>query len=252
MTDAASTPTVKPLGLLARIIGVITAPKATFENVVAAPRPAGMLLLVALVIGLGTVAPQFTETGRQKMVDMQVKAAERIADLAGRPMPPEAYASIEARSRSVGWRMFGVINPLIGLPIWALFIAALYWAAFNIVMGGTATFKQVLAIVTHSQVIGALGMIAALPIYAMGAGAITMSGPFNLGALAPMLEEGSTLATFLGSISVFSLWGFIVTGIGLGVLYKRSGRNIAIGLILAYLLIAYGIISLFGSFLRAA
>ena len=27
-------------------------------------------------------------------------------------------------------------------------------------MGGTASFKQVLAIVTHSQVIGALGMLA--------------------------------------------------------------------------------------------
>ncbi len=62
-------------------------------------------------------------------------------------------------------------------------------------MGGMATFKQVLAIVTHSQVIGALGLVAALPIYILGSGAMTMSGPFNLGALAPMLEEGSTLAT---------------------------------------------------------
>jgi hypothetical protein len=251
MTEA-STQDVKPLGLLSRVIGVITAPKATFANVVAAPRPAGMLLLVALVIGLGTVAPQFTERGRLKMLDMQTKTAEKTAEMFGRPLPPEAYAQMEARSRSVGWRMVGVVSPLIGLPIWALFLAALYWGVFNALMGGTATFKQVLAIVTHSQVISALGLIAALPISIMGPGPITVTGPFNLGALVPMLDEGSRLASYLGSISAFGLWGFVVTGIGLGVLYKRSGRNIAIGLLVAYLLIAYGLSSLFGSIMRAA
>jgi hypothetical protein len=241
-----------PLGLLTRAIGIITSPKKTFENVVAAPRPAAMLLLVALVIGFGSVAPQFTENGRQKMLEMQIKGAEKGAELFGRPLPPEVYTQMEARSHSVGWRLVGVINPLIGLPIWALILAAIYWAVFNTVLGGMATFKQVLAIVTHSQVIGALGMLAALPIYIFGSASITMSGPFNLGALAPMLDEGSKLATFLGSVSFFGLWGVIVTGTGLGVLYKRNGRTIAIVLIVVYLAITYGMSSLFGSFLKTS
>jgi hypothetical protein len=148
--------------------------------------------------------------------------------------------------------MLGMINPLIGLPIWALLVAAIYWVAFNAIMGGTASYKQVLAIVTHSQVIGALGMLAALPIYLIGGGAMTFAGPYNLGALVPTLAAESKLATFLGSISVFNIWGLVVSAIGLAVLYKRNSRNIAIVLIVIYLLIMWGISSAFGSFLRAA
>jgi hypothetical protein len=50
MTETTTTSSTQPLSLIARIIGVITSPKATFENVVAIPKPAGVLLVVALVI----------------------------------------------------------------------------------------------------------------------------------------------------------------------------------------------------------
>jgi hypothetical protein len=244
MTDPSAPSSPAPLGLFARIIGVITSPKATFQNIVAAPRPAGVLFVVATVITIGSIAPQFTEKGRQAAVDMQVQTLERF----GQTVTPEMREQIEAGSRSVPRKAFGIVMAFIMLPIIALFFAAVYWAVFNTVMGGTATYKQVLAIVTHAQVIGALGVIVGLPIVLMS-GKVSAFGPFNLGALAPMLEPGSTLAIFLGSIGFFSLWSFIVSGIGLGVLYRRSGRNIAIALIIVYLLLMYGITSVFGSFM---
>jgi hypothetical protein len=251
MTETLSTPDVKPLGLLARMVGIITAPKATFENVVKAPRPAGVLFVVAAIIAIGTVAPQFTEKGRQAVYDVQVKTAEGVAARLGQPMTQEAYAALDARSRSVAWRMVGLVNPFLGLPIWCLLVAAVYWAAFNIVLGGTATFKQALAIVTHSQVIGALGMVAGVPIVLLS-GKMNPFGPFNLGALAPTLEAGSRLATFLGSVSIFGLWSMLVAGTGLGVLYRRSGLTIGIVLVVIYLLFMYGLSSLFGSFMGGA
>jgi hypothetical protein len=247
MTEVVSTPDVKPLGLGARIIGVITAPAATFADIVRVPRPAAVLFVVAAVIAIASVAPQFTETGRQAALDMQVKGMQRF----GVEVTPELYARMEESSHSVPRRLGSAAGAFIMLPIMALLFAAIYWVVFNTILGGLATYKQVLAIVTHSQVVGALGVLLGLPVQIMS-GKISMTGPFNLGALAPMLEEGSKLATFLGSISVFSLWGFIVTGIGLGVLYKRSGRNIAIGIIVVYLLIMFGVSSVFGSFLRAS
>jgi hypothetical protein len=246
MTDpVASAPA--PLGLMNRIIGVITSPKATFQNVVAAPRPAAVLFIVAAVIAVAAVAPQFTEKGRQAVLSVQVKSAESMAARFERPLTQDDYARMDARSRSVGWRMLGMISPFLGLPIWCLIIAAVYWAAFNIALGGAATFKQVLAVETHSQVIGALGAVASLPITMMSA-KVSMFGPFNLGALAPGLEAGSTLATFLSSVSVFGIWGSLVTGIGLGVLYRRNGTTIGIVLVVVYLLFMYVISSLFGSF----
>jgi len=216
MTDPASSTAPAPLPLLTRIIGVITSPKATFHNIVAVPRPVGVLFVVATIIGVGSIAPQFTEKGRVAALETQMQFMERI----GQPMTPEAQAAAEARSHSVPLRLIGLAGTYIFVPVMALVFAAIYWVAFNTVLGGTASFKQVLAVVTHSQVIGALGMLAALPI-SLSTGKMTPTGPFNLGALAPGLEPG-TLTAFLGSISVFSLWGLFVTAIGLGVLYKAE------------------------------
>jgi len=242
------TATAKPSSLISRIIGVITSPKATFENVVAAPRPVGVMFVVALVIAIVSVAPQFTESGRVKMVDMQMKVAERVSQALGRPLPPDTYADLEAKSHSVPRRLAGMLSPFFGLPIWALFLTALYWVAFNTVLGGTAAFKQVLAVVTHSQVISGLGALLGVPIMMM-TNSFSLSGPFNLGALMPGLDPDSQMAAFLGSISVFSLWGSIVTGIGLGVLYKRSGRNIAIALVILNILFMFALTAIFRAFL---
>jgi hypothetical protein len=247
MTDPAAASSPAPLPLLSRIIGVITSPKATFQNIVAAPRPFGVLFVVATVIGIGAIAPQFTEKGRVATLQSQVQFMERL----GSPMTPEAYAAAETRSHSVPLRLVGLAGTYIVLPIITLIFAGLYWAAFNTAMGGTASFKQVLAIVTHSQVIGALGMIAALPI-SLSTGKMTQAGPYNLGALAPMLEQGSTLAVFLGSISVFSLWSFFVTAIGLGVLYRRKSTTIAIVLISIFLIVMFVVASMFGKYMAAA
>ena len=243
MTDPTPAETaIKPLPLLSRIIGVITAPKATFENVVAVPRPAGVLLVCAVVMALMASIPGFTESGRRASIDAQVKAMEQF----GRDVTPDMREQMEKTAQMPVVRFVGFMSAFVILPIFALFFAAIYWAAFNTVMGGTASFKQVLAIVTHSQVIGTLGAIIGMPIQMMQ-GTMNMAGPFNFGALAPGLDASSTLARFLGGISVFSIWGLVVTGIGLGVLYKRSGRNIAIALIVIFLLFMFGITSLVGS-----
>jgi hypothetical protein len=77
---------------------------------------------------------------------------------------------------------------------------------------------------------------------------MSMGGPFNLGALVPMLDESSFLARFLGTTSVFTLWGLFVLAIGLGVLYRRKTTNIAIALFAAYGLIAAAVIAAFGRF----
>lgn len=250
MAEPTSAQTAAPLGLFARIVGIITSPKATYEKVVAFPKPAGVLFVVAAVIAVGTVAPQFTEKGRQATVAAQVKAAENVSARMGRPLPPEVYSQMEARSRSIGWRLFGAVSPFVGLPIVSLLMAAVYWAAFNIILGGTATYKQVLAIVTHGQVIDALGLLAGLPIVVMS-GTMSLSGPFNLGALAPTLDASSKLALFLSSVSLVGLWSALVSGIGLGVLYKRSGLTIGIVLVVIYLLFRFAMTSAFGSFMGA-
>ena len=226
-------------GLLSRAIGMITSPKATFEKIVANPKPAGILFVVAVIVALAAASPQFTEAGRQATLDMQVKQQEQWT---GKQVTDAQYARMEQMSKY--GIVFGLVGTFIFLPVVSLIFAGLYFVAFNAIMGGTASFKQVLAVVTHSQVIGAVGAVAGAPIQLMR-GTISMAGPFNLGALVPMVDESSTIARVLGSVSVFTLWGLIVTGIGLGVLYRRKGGPIGVVLIVLYLLIVFGVVALF-------
>ena len=234
MTDAV-TATPAPLpGLLARAVGVVVAPTAMFEKIVQTPRAAGILFFVAALMAVAVGGPQLTERGRQAALDMQVQQTEKLS---GQAVSDQQYATMEKMSRYGAYFVAG--SMLIFLPVMALIVAAVYFVIFNALLGGTATFRQVLAINTHSMVITALGTLLGAPIQYFK-GVVTNAGPFNLGALVPMLPERSFLANFLGSISVFTVWGIIVTSIGLGVLYKRKSVNIAIGIFIVMGLIAGG------------
>jgi hypothetical protein len=204
---------VRPQGLLERIIGVIVSPRATFANVVAVPRPAGVLFIVALVIGISTAIPQATERGQQAIRDFQAQQARDN---------PAAAANAPNVERILPYYPYiTLVGSLIFLPVMTLFMTAVYWAIFNVVLGGTATYKQALAVVTHSSVVAAIGALAALPIM-LSNPSMSFGGPFNLGALAAGLEPGSTLARMLRNLSVFHFWGAYVTAVGLAVLYRRK------------------------------
>jgi hypothetical protein len=224
------------------MIGMITAPRATYESVVAHPRPFGVLFVCALVIGITATIPQFTEPARQATLDMQIKSMERF----GVTATPEVIEKMEAQSRNPVSRAMGAIAPLIMFPILALILSGLFWVFFNAILGGVASFKQVLAVTAHSYVITALATTLSLPIL-LYKFSMSMGGPFNLGALVPMLDETSTLARFLSGISVFSIWGWIVVAIGLSVLYRRSASAIATTLVILSLVFTFALTAVFGS-----
>jgi len=231
-----STPVAPPLpGLLSRAIGIITAPTATYAHIVRTPKVAGMLFLVCLAIGLAQGLPQLTERGRAAALEMQVQQTERF----GITVTDEMYQVLEARSRSNFGVISSVVGIFVGLPFMVVIMTSLLWAVFNTVMGGTATFKHVMAVVVHSQVISAVGALFAAPImYARG---VMSTGVANIGALLPMLDEGSFLAKFLGMIDLFLVWWVIVLAIGLASLYKKKSGSVATGLFVFYGVIALGI-----------
>jgi len=236
MTDAPASPP-PTLGLFARTVGVVTSPAATFADVVRSPQPAAILLIVSAVIAIAVTVPQMTERGRQAALDMQVRMMEGMMG----PLDDDVYTQLEERSHSNSGHVLRIIGTFIWMPIMATFFAALFWGLFNVLFGGGATFKQVLGIVTHSMVIMALGAAVTAPIQMMQT-TFTLTGPFNLGVLVPMLDPESFVARFLSWTSAITIWQTIVLAIGLGVLYKRKSTGIAIGLLVAYgLLVAVGV-----------
>jgi Yip1 domain len=243
MSDAPTAPAPVP-GLFSRLIGVIFAPKATFDRLVPSPRVFGALAVVCVLIPLAQGLPQLTERGKQAALDAAVQQTERFT---GQPVTPEAYARMQA---TAPYRIYGtmIVGPAISALI-MLFFGGLYFVLFNVIMGGTASYKQVMTIVAHAGVITALGMILGAPVQYIQ-GTANPTGPFSLGVLLPMLDENSFLARMLGFISVISIWQSIVTGIGLGVLYKRKAGGIVIGLLVlsvTFAAIAASIIGMFSS-----
>ena len=235
MTTDILDPTPSP-GLLARFFGVITSPGETFKHVVRTPKIAGMLFIISLGMGLATGIPQFTERGKAAAFEMQVR---QIEGFTGQPLSDEAYEQMRQNSQGNLGAYSSIVGSLVGVPFMAVVISAVFWALFNTVMGGTATFKQVMAVVVHSQVISLLGTIIAAPImYARGV--MSATGVANLGALIPM-DETTLVARFFGMIDLFLIWWIAVLAIGLAVLYKRSAGGVATGLYIFYALLALGL-----------
>jgi len=238
MTDAAPSPQPLP-GLLARAVGIVVSPKATFEQVVQTPRILGMLALLTITTGIGSSAFTFTAAGQQAVVDMSAQQIERFT---GQPPTDDQMAAIEKRAPYQGY--FSLVGSLVVIPIICAVEAGILFLIFNVILGGTATFKQVYAVVTHGALITILGLGVAVPIQ-FARGVISMTGPANLGVLFPMLAENSVLSSFLGLIDFFRVWWVIVISIGLGVLYRRPTRGIALTLFGLYLVIALGVSFIF-------
>jgi hypothetical protein len=218
--------------LTSRAIGIITAPRATFEKIVPAPRVGGALALVAGISALMVGGFLATDVGQQAWIDQAVASQEAW----GIEVTDEAYAELQRAAPRAPF--LSGLPYLFIIPISCVVAAGVLYAIFNGLMGGTAAFRQLLAIVAHSQLVMALALLVSTPInYLKGA----MTGATSLAVLFPMLDESSFAARLLGMIDVFVVWYLIVLAIGVSVLYGRRTRAIAIVLFGIYAAIALGV-----------
>lgn len=219
----------KGLSLPARIIGVLTSPRATYADVAARPRWLGVLAFVALLGAASIFVFLSTEVGKQAMFDQQLRFMEGF----GFKLPPEAIDRMEQGLDRA--RYTGALGQAVTLPLMGLIIAGIAIGVFNALLGGSATFKQVFAIVSHSGVVIMLAQLFGMPLaYARE----TMSGTTNLMVFLPFLDENSFAARFLGSIDLFQVWWIVSLAIGLGVLYRRRTGPIATTMLIVYAAIA--------------
>ena len=227
---AGSTPA--PKSLVARLIGILTSPKETFQSVVASPKWFGVLVCTTLAVAVFTALPLMTEAGRQAAIDKQVSQMQSF----GMQVNDEMYSRMEKQSAIMPYTTAGSI--IFISPIIVSILAGISFAIFNAALGGEARFKQVFSVVTHAGVVSSLG--------AVFGGVVNyfrqrMDSVTTLGSLFPMLSEKSFVANFLGAIDVFAVWWVLVLAMGLAVLYRRRTQPIAIALFSLYAVIALAI-----------
>lgn len=223
-----ATPAVPAKSLPARIGGVLFAPRATYAAVAARPRWLGVLLVIVSLGGAMTFAFLSTDVGKAAMLDQQVRTMESF----GIKVPDQAIQRMEQGLDRA--RYTGLIGQALAMPLAALIVAGIALGVFNALLGGDATFKQVYAVVAHSGVILLVSQLFGTPLaYARE----SLSGATNLGVFTPFLDDSSFAAHALGAIDLFMLWWAISLSIGLGVLYAKRTRPIAITLIACYVAI---------------
>lgn len=206
-------------GLVQRAVGVMRAPRATFEQLRAHPTWLGMATTVLLVIAASFMVVSATEVGRQAALDQAVTRLEAF----GIAVDDTRYAALERLAPSFGW-MAAALTITAG-PIALVAVSGVIYVVVRARVAGDPTFRQILAMVAHTGVILALQRLVAVPALFLTE---SMSTPTNLSVVLPMLEESSFPARFLGSIDVFTLWWTIVLGIGVGTIYRRPARRLVV------------------------
>ena len=215
--------------VLARLLGVIFAPRETFAAVVARPRWLGALAVSLVVIGIAQYALLSTEVGQQLALDQQVATLEAF----GQTISDEAYANMEQNVRERA-RFISPIFTLISVPLFIAISSGILHVMFGLVGGGNGTFKQVYAISAHATIITGLQLVFTTVVTT----AAGRPAGANLAVFVPTLEDTTFVYLFLSTIDLFYVWSTFLTAIGLAVLYKRRTAPIALVLFGIYLVIA--------------
>ena len=229
-----------PLSLPARFIGIITAPKETFQSVAAHPRWFGMLAICTVLIAVCAALPMTTDAGKEATLRQQVEGMESF----GMTVSDQQYEGMRRGMAFAPYTTAGAV--LVFTPIMTLAFAGIMYLVFNIMMGGDATFKQLFAVFAHAGVISTLAQLFTGPLnYFRGA----VTSATNLAVLLPMIEPKSFIGRVLSMTDLFLIWWVLVLAMGLAVLYRRRTQPIAwslYGVYAAIVLVAASVMTALG------
>ncbi len=206
-----------------RIVQVFVSPAALFDAL--RQQPAWMGATLAL-IGIG-IALQFLTP---VIVPEEVLRRAAEAQIAGFIPAGTDPAVLEQQVDAAITPGIGVIvGTILVTPIVLSLIAGLLLIAFNVILGGEASFKQLLSAAAHAMYIGTAGGVVSIGLMAVGAEIVTLSP----GLFLPEME--GFIGRFLNGINVFSVWTCGVLGVAVSRFYP--GRSVAAGT--TYLLVLY-------------
>ncbi len=230
MTHIDSTlPPPAPLGLPARVLGIVFSPRVTYAAIAAHPRALGVLVVVILLTSASAAVFLSSDAGSNAYVDQGLTMMESF----GRTVNDQALQQIRNQAQYAAYTAAGF--QLVFLPLMAALVAGLSLGVFNAVLGGDASFRQAFAVVSHSYVVLVMQSFFSLPLNFMRE---SLSSTTTLSIFFPMVDNGSFAGQLLGSIDLFRIWWILSLSIGLGVLYKKRTAPTAWSLLALYLIIA--------------
>lgn len=216
---------VERIGLGARVVGILTSPRITFERVIDDPRWIGVLVLGVGAVAVVSSAFMSTEFAQRAILDEQIASMEA----SGQPASDEAYERMQDFVRYTPYLTFASV--LLTVPIVCLILAGLLQVVGYGLLGAGTNFAGTFAVVAHAGVVFVAQQIFVVPLnYARQA----VTSPSTLAAFAPTLDEDAFAYKLLSSVDLFYVWWVMILSIGLAVLWKRRTAPIATALYATY------------------
>ena len=209
------------IGLGARVVGVLTSPRETFERVMDDPRWVGILALGVGCTAVLSAALLTTDFAQRALVDQQTAAMVSF----GSPVPDDVRAELRQGVEFAPYVVFG--SALVGAPIVSLILAGLLYGAGYGLLGAEAGFGRIFSVVAHAGVVFAVQQLFVVPLnYARE----SIQPPTTLAAFAPMLDDDTFAYKLLSSVDLFNVWWIMILSIGLAVAWKRRTAPVAVTL----------------------
>ncbi|KAA0545249.1 YIP1 family protein [Bacillus sp. BGMRC 2118] len=172
------------------LLGMIWSPTEQLEKIRSNPRIWGPLVIITLLfVGASALLAYTTD----------------IAALLGDEIPAEELALVEGFTR-ISMLIGGVIGPIIGI-----LVSTLIYLVIAKIVSSDVTFKQLFSMNTYLMVISVLGMI----INGLAAWAMNTDPTVYVTSLGSLIEAKGIAGGVLNTFEVFTIWGTILSAIGL-------------------------------------
>lgn len=221
---------VAPKGVVERIIGIFTAPRATMEDIAA--NPTWIVPLIIVVLAAGIAGFFLKDVIVQNTITQMTEKNPNI--------PAE---QLEAAGK---WtRLSSYIMPVIFTPLFYVVLAAIFLFVGNTILGGEAKFKTVFSMTCWAGLITLVGSAVNIPVMISRG---VMESAASLASLMSPEDNKTILYYLLSQIDLFTIWWLVVLGFGMAAVYRfstKKGMTAVFGLWGVYVIIAVVFKSIF-------
>jgi hypothetical protein len=238
---------VKPMSFTDKVAGIFASPGDVYEQVRLAPPAASNWVIPTLLLIVLSIAAMLLVTKDPVLMDqMMAPQREALAKAVQEGRITQDVADRQAEMMGASSPFF-LIGLLVGTPISIFAILFLFsfvfWLLGKLAMKSTAPFMKVVEVYGLTFYISVLGVLVTAALrFALGA----FHASPSLALFALPFDVHNKLHMALSMVNIFTIWGLVVTSIGLAKLFQRDFPKVlvlifAIWILLSIVLIVIGI-----------
>jgi hypothetical protein len=205
------------MGELARLTGVLWEPGGAFRDIAAHPRwwpPMAIIVVLSLVF----VYSFSQRVGYERFYRQQAETNSRMQSMD--PAAREQTINVQVKVAPYFFYGFSVI----GTPVTALIVAAIFLLIFKTFLGADVTFRQVYAVCCYAMIPLIFSSIMALAVMLLkdpDQFDLQNATPTNIGAFLDAVSTPKWLYSLASSVDAFTLWVLALLATGLSVAARR-------------------------------